>query len=284
MKNRCALFLALPAIAAQPAMPPLQCNLIAGVDKLLEPGRVLLLGEFHGTAESPGFVGDLACLAEKAGRPVTVALEIPVDEDARVQTFLASAGSEADRQALLSGPFWQDQYQDGRRSQAMLGLIDSLRKLRNRSNGAAPLHVVLLDSPGIVKDAGIRDRAMAERLKTATAQRPKDLFLVLTGNIHNRLARGVPWDAKYEPMGFVLSQSEPKLRLTSLDVSYGGGTAWSCETPDAASCKSRPLGGKARGKGREVVLWEAVDKDGYSGIYNVDVVTASPPAKQSAKP
>lgn len=269
------LVLALPAQAAKNAKPSLACHAVEGLSQLLEPGRILLVGEFHGTAESPEFVADAACLARKAGRSVTVGLEIPVDEEARVTTYLSSAGTEADRSALLSGPFWQAEYQDGRRSQAMSSLIEALRSL---SRGASPVHVVLLDSPGELKDPQARDRAMAERLKNAAQQRPRDLFITLTGNIHNRLAKGVPWDPQYEPMGFVLSQNLSTMRLTSLDVAYAGGTAWSCETPEASSCQARPLHGKAVTKGRKVMLWDAVSKDGYSGIYNVDAVTASPPA------
>jgi hypothetical protein len=276
-----ALVFAMPALAAEAAQPPLVCNPVEGIDNLLEPGRILLVGEFHGTAESPAFVADAACLAKKAGRSVTVGLEVPVDEETRVKGYLSSTGSEADRAALLNGPFWQDEYQDGRRSEAMSSLIEALRKL---SRGSAPVHVILLDSPGVVKDAQARDRAMAERLESAAQQRPRDLFIVLTGNIHNRLAKGVPWNAQYEPMGFVLAQHLPSVHFTSLNVAYAGGTAWSCETPEASSCKSREIHGKVVTKGRKVLLWDAVNKDGYSGIYNVDAVTASPPAKRSTRP
>jgi hypothetical protein len=272
------------SMSAAPATkpePPLVCNSVEGLGNLLEPGRMLLLGEFHGTEESPAFVADAACLATKAGQKVTVGLEIPVDEEARVESYLSSAGSPTDRSALLSGPFWQAEYQDGRRSQAMFSLIESLRRLNHRSS---PVHVVLLDSPGVQTDAHVRDRAMAERLKSAALARPRDLFIVLTGNLHNRQAKGVPWDAQYEPMGFVLPQIDPGVHLTSLDVAYAGGTAWSCETPEASSCKPRTLQGKALTKGRRVMLWDTVNKDGYSGIYYVDMVTASPPAKQSTKP
>jgi len=119
------------APASSPASPkPLACREIEGLEPLLAPGAGVLFGEIHGTVESPAFVANAACLALRAGFPVTVALEIPREEQPRVDTFLASAGMVADRAALLDSSFWQDKYQDGRRSQAMLSLLDELRRLR----------------------------------------------------------------------------------------------------------------------------------------------------------
>ncbi|HTQ81108.1 MAG TPA: hypothetical protein VMM92_14000, partial [Thermoanaerobaculia bacterium] len=118
------------SLLALPPPPPPQCPAIAGLAPLLAPGHGLLLGEVHGTVESPAFLANAVCLALQAGRSVTVALEIPLQEEARFEAYLGSAGSAADRTALLAGAFWQDPYQDGRRSQAMLALLESLRRLR----------------------------------------------------------------------------------------------------------------------------------------------------------
>ncbi|HZF08455.1 MAG TPA: hypothetical protein VFE33_06650 [Thermoanaerobaculia bacterium] len=219
--------LALPPtpVPQAPPVPPTQpnCSSVEGLAPLLAAGHGLLLGEMHGTVESPAFLADAVCLALQAGRSVTVALEIPLQEKARFEAFLGSAGSAADRTALLAGAFWQDPYQDGRQSAAMLALLESLRQLRHSGNAGAALPVVLLDS---TPQAPARDRFMAERLSAAVAQRPQDLFLALTGNYHNRLAPGAPWDAHYEPMGLLLSRLRPDLPLTALDVATTGGTAW----------------------------------------------------------
>ena len=39
------------------------CEPIEGIQALLKPGRVLLLGELHGTVESPEFTREVACHA-----------------------------------------------------------------------------------------------------------------------------------------------------------------------------------------------------------------------------
>src|ERR1051326_1106924 len=111
-------------LLASGVLPAAACDPVDGLGPLLEPGSVLLLGEMHGTEESPAFVDRAACLAHKAGQPVTVALEIPVQEEPLISAYLSSQGGEKDRAALLRGSFWADPYQDGRRSKAMLGLIE----------------------------------------------------------------------------------------------------------------------------------------------------------------
>ena len=149
-------------LAASPVLaetPP--CRPIGGLDKVLEPGKILLLGEMHGTAESPAFVADLACHAAKAGRPVTVALEINRAESPRVEAYLASKGLPEDRAALVQGSFWSNQPRDGRSSEAMAGLLDSLRKLRQQG---APVKVEIIDpGPGNYKDGPDRDRRVDRR-------------------------------------------------------------------------------------------------------------------------
>lgn len=260
--------------ATEPDRVALTCKPVEGTSGLFAPGRVVLLGEMHGTRESPAFVADMVCLAAQAGRAVTVGLEIPVEEEPRIATYLASQGSSVDRDALLKGAFWQDLFQDGRRSQAMLSLLEDLRRL---SHQGASLRVVLLDS-AVPLPGQERDRAMEKRLETTLAERPKDLFIVLTGDLHTRLARGVPWDAGYEPMGFLLSQNRPGLSLMALDVGYTGGTAWYCDSPEPSSCRTRPVRGSEAMKERGVILRGAIDKDGYNGVYRVGNLQASPPA------
>jgi len=262
----------LPAVPAKP-----DCAAVEGLPPLLAPGKVLLFGEMHGTAESPAFVADVVCLALAAGRTVTVGLEVPIEEEGRVAAYLASEGAEKDRAALLAGPFWNDVYQDGRRSRAMAALLADLRRLRRHGT----LRVALLDSAAPMPGQE-RDRAMAGRLAAAIQANPRDVVVTLTGNLHNLVARGFPWDERYEPMGFLLAQLRPGLAITSLDVAHAGGSAWICTSAEPTSCALRPLGPhKSDGGARRVVLQEGVTKDGYNGFYNVGALTASPPA---AKP
>jgi hypothetical protein len=271
----CLSLLTSVLLAAQGASPP-ACRAIRGLEPLLKPGTVVLLGEMHGTNESPAFVAEMVCHALRAGLRVTMGLEIPRQEETRIAAYLESQGSAADREALLAGPFWQDAYQDGRRSEAMAGLLEQLRRLRK--NGEK-VRVILLDI-ATFSTAQERDRAMAARLEEAIGSSPRDLFLTLTGNVHNRTARGTPWNAEYEPFGYLLSQGfgESRPRPVALDVSHTGGTAWICTSAKPEDCQSRPLKGQGQGQALEIVLGDAADANGHHGRYHVGTLTASSPA------
>jgi hypothetical protein len=269
-----------PPLPPKPVRAPLACKPVDGLAPLLQPGSVLLLGEIHGTAESPAFAGNAVCLALAAGRPVTLALEIWREEEARIDDFLASSGAAADRAALFDSPFWRDRYQDGRRSEAMAGLLDDLRRWRH---AGWPVRVALLDRQ--VNPSGQeRDRAMAERLQSIYATALPDLVITLTGNLHNRLSRGVPWDKSYENMGFLFVQRGPGVRATSLNVRWTGGTAWYCQGADGGenSCKAWPLKVGPGDGLRRVVVHPELDGDGFNGVYEIGRMTASLPAAMPA--
>ncbi|HEV3077955.1 MAG TPA: hypothetical protein VHB47_26300 [Thermoanaerobaculia bacterium] len=269
-----AIALAAACLPAWAGQTPIACGAVPGLEPLLRSRDVVLVGEMHGTVESPAFVGRATCLALAGGRAVTVGLEIPVEEDSRIRAFLASAGSAGDRDALLAGAFWQEPSQDGRSSRAMLALLEDLRRT---SRAGSPVHLMLLDSTAF-RGGSERDRAMAARLRDAIAGAPHDLFLVLTGNIHTRLRQGVPWDPSYEPMGFVLAHLAPRLAIAALDVAYTGGSAWICETPQPASCGAKTLKGRPDAGSIGVTLAPSVSAEGYTGSYGVGALTASPPA------
>lgn len=265
----------VPAFEGSPEVAhALTCREVAGLEPLLAPGAGVLFGEMHGTVESPAFVANAACLALRAGRPVTVALEVPREEQARVDTFLASAGSTADRVALLDSSFWKDEYQDGRRSEAMLSLLDELRRLRR---GGHPIRAKLIDRLDAQTEPMARDRWMGKALAQAFEETPGVVVLALTGNVHSRIRRGSPWNADFETAGFVLVTSRPDLRVTSLNVAYADGTAWTCTTAEASSCQVRALRGNGDAQGGRVVLHPEVT-NGYHGVYHVGSLTASPPA------
>lgn len=171
----------------------LACPEIDGLDRLLEPGRVLLFGELHGTEQSPGFVADVACNAAARELEVVVGLELADDE----------------------GQQWHRDYQDGRTSRAMAALIEALDD-----------HSVLYFDTG----GADRERAMAERLAASIEAHPQALHIVLTGNLHSRVSRGSGRRADFEPMGFLLKERFGD-RVRSFDVAHAGGQAWIC-APD----------------------------------------------------
>jgi hypothetical protein len=251
------------------------CNRVEGADALLAPGKVVLLGEQHGTEESPAFVLDLVCLAAAAELPVRLGIEISDSEQSRVDLFLDSAGNAANRALLLEGSPWQAQTQYGVTSDAMARLLDGARKLRQ---AGSTVDVVLFNRSG-AGGGQARDRRMAEYLAAVAGESTEAAVIVLTGNIHSRVTRGTRFSAGYEPMGYLLSQAVPPERIVALDVAHEGGTAWVCVAGEDG-CGPQRL--RARGPdGNGVTLNDSPEGTGHHGWYHVGAITASPPAKET---
>jgi hypothetical protein len=255
---------AAASMTAEPARLPFDRVLEATTGR-----RLVLVGELHGTAEIPARFGELAAaMAETA--PLTVALEIPRDEQGRLDAFLDSAGSEADRVNLLAGDFWTRSYQDGRSSAAMLGLLERLRQLRLKH----AVSVCAFDvESGTELAAPARERAMAARLAEWLAGAdPEVRLLVLTGNLHSRVVGSAPWDPEHRFMGSLLAEHDP-LGIEMLPVS---GSAWTCTGGEVDSCKRRVLPASQRQPG--LSIGSEVNERGHHGLWLLPVATASPPA------
>ena len=85
--------------------------------------------------------------------------------------------------------------------------------------------VVAIDDPEAPQG---RDAFMANRLSDEVSKARQEIFVVLVGNLHNRLAAGNRFNAWYEPMGYLLPTTIPETELTSLRVTHRGGSAWVC--------------------------------------------------------
>lgn len=254
------------------------CAEIAGIDPLLEPGTVVLLGEIHGTREAPAFAAGVACRALAAGRDVVLTLEIPTGEAPRLEAYLASAGGDEDRRALLAGPFWNRSNQDGRSSRAMADLLERARVLRDDSGR---LDVRLFDREG-EGGSQARDQRMAEALDEIVASAPDAVVIVLTGNVHARITPGTRWDPDFQPMGYLLQEALPDRRIVALDLEHAGGSAWVCTGPLPEDCGARPMSGSdAVDRGRAVRLHDGSGTP-FDGVYTVGPLTASPPAVTAA--
>lgn len=249
------------------ATPPRVCRSVPGADSVLRPGVVILLGEIHGTRESPRAVSDLVCLALEKRLSVTVALEIPVTEQNNIDAYLT--GTET---TLPEGKFWKREYQDGRSSGAMIDLLSKLRTYHELDGG---LRVVALDEP---HHPDGRDLAMARRLNDIVSHEPEHLVVVLTGNIHNRLSRGIRWDADYEPMGYRLVRSNPPVEILSLELTHSGGTAWVCTGGSSEDCGVRKLQG-ADDVPLGIELFIEPTGRPFSGRYHLGKITASLPGR-----
>lgn len=126
--------------AALAADPLPRCAKDRRFDALVaeKPG-VVLVGDVSGSNEIPRFMRALTChfLRQQQGE-VQVGLPLPVSMQEALGVWMASAGTPADRAALLAHPFWRDG-KDGRASMAMLELLGFYHDLAARK-----MHVRIL--------------------------------------------------------------------------------------------------------------------------------------------
>ncbi|WP_404365440.1 hypothetical protein ACIHQR_34480 [Corallococcus coralloides] len=247
---------------------------ILGLKAQAKAGGVLLLGELHGTQQVPRFIAQAACQLTAGGLPVSVGLELPVDNQMRITTFLQSQGREEDWLKLMEAPFWRSPYPDGRGSEAVANMLEQLRQLRAQGLDVA---VFVYDHPKLTGQP--REQALAATVLKEVEAGPTRFHLVVSGNIHPRTAKGLPWDKQYQPMGRLLS--ERLKHVVALDVAYDSGSAWIC-APDAQGrkldCGVKEAKGKDNGDRFFVHVWDSPNKDGYHGVFYVGPVTASAPA------
>jgi hypothetical protein len=246
-----------PAAASSVAFKSDDCGPEIGGLESIAAAPVVILGELHGLTSAPAFTGDLACRLALS-QSVVLALEIPTDEQARLDAFLASEGRTPDRAALTSGPFWTG-VRDGRSSQARLDLLETIRQLNRRG---AKIRVRAID----VKTN--RDEGMANNV-IAAARESKGPVLVLVGNLHARIApKG---EAKW--MGEYVRDAVPG--VVSLDNRYGDGQAWVC-APECGRRDVKARDGETDNRWR-IELAPSDDKT-YSGVWRIGPARPSEPA------
>jgi len=235
--------------------------------------RMLLVGEVHGTTETPARVAELAAAMASTEQPLIVGLEIWRTEQAAIDRFLSSAGTDEDRQQLLAGPFWQRSYQDGRSSVAMAGLLESLRALALK----APVSVLAFDlDPKDKKGADSeRDAQMAELLRLTLNAQPEARALVLAVNFHTRVQEGAPWDPDHRFMGFLLSEFRPY----SIEIMGVSGSSWTCTGRTTDTCMARDMPANELQAGLQ--LGDEINARGHLGHWWLAQVSASPPARDA---
>ena len=212
---------ALALIAASAA--PAACVPVEGAATLWakRETRWVIVGEMHGTNETPDAFTNLVCLAARSRGAVTVAIEYPADMQSVLDAWLDSDGSDAARTALLAGPFWRNPVQDGRTSVAFLRMLDRLR-LMHRAGTVRSVRG--FDMPTDGSDKRDRNAAMADRL-TKIADTTPGLTMVLVGNYH-AIVREMP-----SPRGPVHPAASllPANKKVAVDVAGAGGSMWNCQ-------------------------------------------------------
>ena len=252
----------------------------------LQRHRIVVLGEMHGTHEAPALAGELArTRLDRDATGVTLALEIHGAEQARIDAFLASAGSPAAREALLSGAFWARPaaQSDGRRSVAMLALLETARRLRASGND---LRVLAFDPGSAGGDADARNRRIAAALRQAFERDRGRSFIVLIGNYHAR--RRMPTQrmgglaaGQRPPMPTMAHLADVPLHVIRVEAERGA--FWGCPSP--GSCGPLPYRGPPRtGSSLPAVDWTPGPDAAWDARVLLPRYTAAPPAGRASPP
>jgi hypothetical protein len=258
-----------------------QCAPLEGAEPILSQKALhfLVIGEIHGTAETPTIFGDLVCLAAKGRNAVTIGLELPNTDQARLDQFIASEDLESARSRMLNSWSWA-KGRDGRSSVAMIKLIE---RLRDFVRAGLVKRVIAFQPMGQLNE-GQYEEAMAQHLLNAQKEGGGQM-LVLVGNAHARLAEN-KWGRKsYWPMAHWL----PKKQTATFFVSGNGGTAWNCQTdytssggPSDLACAAHSINTPKKPNRREMKFSLKIQRRGFSGILSLGVeMTASPPVVQT---
>lgn len=266
-----ALSMALLGLCAASSQAHGDCGVPVGLHQELQFGQLVLMGEMHGTKESPQAFGAAVCHALEHGREVSVGLELNPDQAVPLAHFLASDGGAAAAERLRQTTFWSGPLQDGRSSLAMFALIERLRQWKQRYPALA---VFVLD--GMPGAAGAsRDEQMARRVRAERAQRPQGIVLTLTGNAHNRLkplAFAMQGRAIPAPMGVWLADLSP----AAVELATAGGSAWIC-TP---ACGVHVLEAGQEAANEMTPVYQLLPAAApYTGQWSLGVSTASLPAR-----
>jgi hypothetical protein len=248
-----------------------RCPEIAGTERLWsQPGlRFVVVGEMHGTTETPAIFADLVCSARITQRPIVVGVELR-DQDA-IDAFMGSDGSgnrEVATHELLSKR--EGRSSDGRTSQAMLMLLEELRalKLQGIVSGVVAFSHARPDAP----DAE-REERMASVLLSAAKRNPNALVIALTGNVHAS-KKTLPEIGSYPLMASFL----PSAETVSLFVTDRGGEAWTCDGTGCGPHSFASTGALNRG----ITLSQSASPlPGFDGVLSTGLkATASSPAIQ----
>lgn len=262
------------AVVAKPAAAAhADCEMsIAGSEELLVPGRIVLVGELHGTTEVPRIVGELVCIAAKRGA-VVLAVEFPVEEQPRLTAFLeSSAATPAALRDLVSSAFWSKSFQDGRTSVAMARLLARARELK-RAGATIQIRAFAPSAPN--GDQGEYEKKMAQQL-TEGLSSTSAISIILAGNLHAQTTKGTDWDPDFTPAGYFLAKSRT---VTSLLAVSPGGSAWVCTGPEH-QCGPHSFEWPGKYSVKPGIEWSD-ERSGFDGLLHVGPIHASSPAAKS---
>lgn len=225
-------------------------------------GRIVVLGEIHGTREVPELVGELACHLSEHGQ-VLVGLEVPrwLTED--IEAFV---DGEVGSQALLADEYWQSAIQDGRQSRGMLNLLRRIGEVAatGRQVVARGFDDAVMVFEGEPPPEHTRDELMARNVLRYRSESASDFVLVLVGNHHARRS-----SSPGPSMATLLPESE----TLTVDVRFLRGDAWNCRD---RKCGVHAL--PSRDRTSPLLRLKTISSGPYAATIVLPEATASPPA------
>ena len=227
----------LGALFARPALAKAACN-VRGLEPLTVAGaRYVLVGEHHGTAESPAEFGDFVCALSATGRRVVVALEFPQAYQGSLDSFLASDGGRAAIRAFRSGPPWSNRPGDGRTSAAMLALVERLRSLYRAGDIQGVRYLIPPAPQSSAFSPDLYEETMAAGIKQAASFYPGALVVALIGNAHATKGAISLKAIAYKSAATHL----PNAQVVLIFLAGQPGWAWDCRSPSPADCGPHTL-------------------------------------------
>jgi hypothetical protein len=241
---------------------------VCGIDHVPE-STLLLLGEIHGSQETPSIAGRVAC-SYSLDSETALGLELLTSDQANLEEYLESNGDLCSRQKLLGTSFWK-KTRDGRSSAAMFELIEYVRRLRRQG---LPISVFAFDAHERTSQVS-RDAALANGILRFREANPDAHIVALMGNIHASELPVQLTDSRIATTGTMLASLEP----TSVLVMYRSGSVWAC-MPECGVHEVSSQWSRIKTAG----FLRETPKAGYDYAYVVSRATASPPAVMAISP
>lgn len=253
--------------------------------------RYVIFGEWHGTAQSPAFVEQVACALVASGKTILLGIEFDAALDPQLQDVWAKP--QAQFAEALRKVGWAGR-RDGVASQAMFDMLVHLHALKDRGS---PIAIVAFNGArdaeqerrfAALPGQGPHEAAQAENIALASRARFYNLTLVLVGSSHARLQPISIAGTSYAPMAMRLAATGS---VISLQMKSAGGTAWNCQlragfspassqsvrTEDVV-CASRPLAADPQPQPVHSIVLNHSTGAAFDGAFWLAHVDGSPPA------
>ena len=263
------LVVAANLLSAQPSA----CAPVEGIDALLgRPERILVVGEIHGSAETPAAFLGIVCEAAQQG-PVSVGLEMPETDRPLLDAVMAAPDEATAATFLRGGDFGDPRSNDGRHSRAMFDMILGFWRLKAAGHDIAvrPFAARMSNIRG--RDQAWWELEMAYGMSRPLVDRPQARLLILVGNLHARKTPFALWPEVGLPAAGHLHAKD----TLTLNVAQQGGQSWSCQPECRAHASRGVFDPDARG-----VILGPVEDGAYDGMLALGPTTASPPAAAAA--